>query len=113
MTRILLIDDDEKLGELLKAYFQRFDLQLDTATLPSLGLAKLQRDKPDLVGSEQLARIYIAAVMLGCVRFGTYKSEKGLGDIYHLDCETHEENPSPRWWTKWGKAAALVLAFVA
>lgn len=71
------------------------------------------RDKPDLVGSEQLARIYIAAVMLGCVRFGTYKSEKGLGDIYHLDCETHEENPSPRWWTKWGKAAALVLAFVA
>ena len=38
MTRILLIDDDEKLGELLKAYFQRFDLQLDTATLPSVGL---------------------------------------------------------------------------
>ena len=49
MTRILLIDDDEKLGELLKAYFQRFDLQLDAATLPSVGLGKLQRDKPDLV----------------------------------------------------------------
>ena len=49
MTRILLIDDDEKLGELLKAYFQRFDLQLDTATLPSVGLARIQRDKPDLV----------------------------------------------------------------
>lgn len=52
-------------------------------------------------GSEQLARIYIAAVLEGCVRFGTYKSSKGLGDIFHLDCETHVENPSPRWWTKW------------
>jgi two-component system, OmpR family, response regulator len=49
MTRILLIDDDEKLGDLLKAYFQRFDMQLDAATLPSVGLAKIQRDKPDLV----------------------------------------------------------------
>jgi DNA-binding response OmpR family regulator len=49
MTRILLIDDDEKLGELLKAYFQRFDMQLDNALLPSVGLMKIQRDKPDLV----------------------------------------------------------------
>ena len=49
MTRILLIDDDEKLGELLKAYFQRFDMQLDAVTLPSVGLARIQRDKPDLV----------------------------------------------------------------
>ena len=49
MTRILLIDDDEKLGDLLKAYFQRFDMQLEVATLPSVGLARLQRDKPDLV----------------------------------------------------------------
>jgi len=49
MTRILLIDDDEKLGELLKAYFQRFDMQLDNAVRPSEGLMKIQRDKPDLV----------------------------------------------------------------
>jgi DNA-binding response OmpR family regulator len=49
MTRILLIDDDEKLGELLKAYFQRFDMQLDNAVRPSEGLLKIQRDKPDLV----------------------------------------------------------------
>ena len=49
MARILLIDDDEKLGELLKAYFKRFDMQLDSATRPSEGLARLQRDKPDLV----------------------------------------------------------------
>lgn len=51
--------------------------------------------------SECLARIYIAAVTEGCVRFGTYRSTKGLGDIYHLDAETHPDNPSPRWWTKW------------
>lgn len=49
MTRILLIDDDEKLGELLRAYFQRFDMQVDVALRPSDGLAKLARDKPDLV----------------------------------------------------------------
>src|SRR5688572_27963251 len=49
MPLMLLINDDEKLGELLKAYFQRFDLQLDAATTPSEGLARLQRDKPDLV----------------------------------------------------------------
>ena len=52
-------------------------------------------------GSEQLARIMIAAVQEGCVRMGIYKSAKNLGDIYHLDCETHAENPSPRMWTKW------------
>lgn len=49
MTRILLIDDDEKLGELLRAYFQRFDMQVDVALRPSDGLARLARDKPDLV----------------------------------------------------------------
>lgn len=51
--------------------------------------------------SECLARIVIAAVIEGCVRIGIYKSAKGLGDIYHLDCETHPDNPSPRLWTKW------------
>lgn len=51
--------------------------------------------------SECLARIIIAAVAEGCVRIGIYKSAKGLGDIWHLDCETHPENPSPRMWTKW------------
>lgn len=49
MTRILLIDDDEKLGELLRAYFQRFDMQVDVALRPSEGLARLARDRPDLV----------------------------------------------------------------
>ena len=51
--------------------------------------------------SECLARIIIAAVEEGVVRIGVYKSKKGLGDIWHIDAETHPENPSPRLWTKW------------
>ena len=31
MTKILLIDDDEKLGGLLGTFFERFDLELLTA----------------------------------------------------------------------------------
>ena len=42
MHRILLIDDDELLAPPLAAYLQRFDLQLDSATRPSVGLAKLR-----------------------------------------------------------------------
>ncbi len=49
MAKILLIDDDEKLGGLLSSYFARFDLELETATLPSVGLEKLRREQPDLV----------------------------------------------------------------
>jgi DNA-binding response OmpR family regulator len=49
MTKILLIDDDEKLGGLLSSYFERFDLNLITATHPREGLAKLHSEKPELV----------------------------------------------------------------
>jgi two-component system, OmpR family, response regulator len=42
MHRILLIDDDENLGPPLATYFQRFDLQLEHATRPSEGLARLR-----------------------------------------------------------------------
>jgi len=49
MPRILLIDDDEKLGGLLGNYFERFDLELISATLPSVGLDKLASEDPDLV----------------------------------------------------------------
>jgi len=49
MPRILLIDDDEKLGELLGAYFRLFDMELVAANHPALGLAKLEKEKPDLV----------------------------------------------------------------
>jgi OmpR family response regulator RpaB len=47
--KILLIDDDEKLGELLGAYFRRFDMELIAANHPSVGLEKLDKEKPDLV----------------------------------------------------------------
>jgi OmpR family response regulator RpaB len=43
MTRILLIDDDEQLGAPLAAYFARFELQLEQATRPSTGLARLRQ----------------------------------------------------------------------
>jgi len=49
MTKILLIDDDEKLGGLLGNYFKRFDLDLISAIRPSEGLEMLSREKPDLV----------------------------------------------------------------
>ena len=42
MPKILLIDDDVLLGPPLAAYFKRFEMDLDTATRPSLGLAKLR-----------------------------------------------------------------------
>ena len=49
MHRILLIDDDELLAPPLAAYLQRFDLQLDSATRPSEGLARLQGGGYDAV----------------------------------------------------------------
>ncbi len=47
MHRILLIDDDEFLAPPLAAYLQRFDMQLDSATRPSEGLAKLRAESYD------------------------------------------------------------------
>ena len=44
MRRILLIDDDELLAPPLAAFFKRFDFELDSATLPSAGLAKLRAE---------------------------------------------------------------------
>lgn len=49
MTRLLLIDDDKRLGELLERYFQRFDMELDTALRPSEGFWKLTAKDYDLV----------------------------------------------------------------
>lgn len=49
MTKILLIDDDEKLGDLLGTYFQRFDLVLVVAHEPQAGLQMLDKEAPDLV----------------------------------------------------------------
>jgi len=49
MPKILLIDDDEKLGDLLQTFFSRFDLDLSTAQDPQAGLDKLAAENPDLV----------------------------------------------------------------
>ena len=47
MPRILLIDDDEHLAAPLASYFARFDCELDSATRPSAGLAKLRATRYD------------------------------------------------------------------
>jgi two-component system, OmpR family, response regulator len=47
MHRILLIDDDEQLAAPLATYLRRFDLQLESATRPSTGLARLRAEPFD------------------------------------------------------------------
>jgi two-component system, OmpR family, response regulator len=47
MHRILLIDDDEHLAAPLATYLRRFDLQLESATRPSAGLARLRSEPFD------------------------------------------------------------------
>ena len=49
MHRILLIDDDVKLAELLAQYFAQFDFELESATRPSDGLAMLGDTDYELV----------------------------------------------------------------
>jgi len=49
MRKILLIDDDEKLAESLRAYFARFDLSLDSETRPLQGIERVQLGAHDLV----------------------------------------------------------------
>ena len=49
MTRILLIDDDAKLAELLGQYFAQFDFELASAAFPSEGFSMLEQKAYDLV----------------------------------------------------------------
>ncbi|QFY44087.1 response regulator transcription factor [Candidatus Methylospira mobilis] len=49
MPSILLIDDDERLAELLGRYFTKHGLMLDFALRPSVGLARLSSGGYDLV----------------------------------------------------------------
>ena len=49
MRHILLIDDDERLSAPLAEYLRRFDLQLDSAVRPGLGLARLREGGYDAV----------------------------------------------------------------
>ena len=47
--RLLMIDDDELLNELLVEYFDRFGHHLATATTAAVGRGLLRRDDPDLL----------------------------------------------------------------
>ena len=49
MTKVLLIDDDQKHSELLQAYFKRFGINLICAYDAQEGLKKLTREDPDLL----------------------------------------------------------------
>jgi OmpR family response regulator RpaB len=49
MPRILLIDDDTRLASLLGQYFAQFGFALESATLPSQGVALLEQKIYDLV----------------------------------------------------------------
>ena len=49
MRRILLIDDDTQLATLLGQYFKQFSFELESATLPSQGIALLDQNHYDLV----------------------------------------------------------------
>lgn len=49
MHNILLIDDDDRLAALLLEYFERYEMVLDSALLPSEGLRKLSNSDYSLV----------------------------------------------------------------
>lgn len=49
MKQILLIDDDEKLGQLLTQYLERYDMTVTAVHTPSKGFEHLKRNKPDLL----------------------------------------------------------------
>jgi DNA-binding response OmpR family regulator len=47
--QILIIDDDQKLNDLLKSYLAKFDMTVTAAVRPEEGLALLKRSSPHLV----------------------------------------------------------------
>lgn len=49
MKKILLIDDDAKLAEILGEYLERFGFQFESALAPSLGIEKIRQYQPDLL----------------------------------------------------------------
>ncbi len=49
MKKLLIIDDDNKLLELLKEYFEKNNFECDTAELPSEGLKKISKNNYDLI----------------------------------------------------------------
>lgn len=49
MSKILIIDDDTQLTEVLEEYLERFNFDVVSAHAPSDGIAKLKSDTPDLI----------------------------------------------------------------
>ena len=49
MKKLLIIDDDVKLLELLKEYFEKNNFECDTADLPSEGMKKIGKNSYDLI----------------------------------------------------------------
>lgn len=49
MPKVLIIDDDEQLTEVLQEYLDRFGFQVDSAHVPSKGLEKLKSNRPDVL----------------------------------------------------------------
>ena len=49
MTKVLLIDDDKRHSDLLKAFLEKYGIELDCAGEADTGLAKLETGKPDLL----------------------------------------------------------------
>lgn len=49
MLKALVIDDDEKLAQLLTEYCASYEIEIDSAQLPSTGLEKLKRQSFDAV----------------------------------------------------------------
>jgi len=49
MKQILIIDDDEKLGQLLTQYLERYDMKVSVAMAPGKGFEILKKLKPDLL----------------------------------------------------------------
>jgi two-component system OmpR family response regulator len=49
MTRVLMIEDDEELAEILSEYLQRFNISVESVPDPFLGLSELETKPFDLV----------------------------------------------------------------
>ena len=49
MKKIIIIDDDEKLGQLLTQYLERYDMEVYAEITPSRGLKLIKKVKPNLL----------------------------------------------------------------
>ncbi|MAX03032.1 MAG: DNA-binding response regulator [Gammaproteobacteria bacterium] len=49
MKKIIIIDDDEKLGQLLTQYLERYDMEVYAEMKPSRGLKLIKKVKPNLL----------------------------------------------------------------